>query len=367
MRTLIKGHPAGISLAFCFPVLAGGVMKRFLNFSIVLMVLVRCSPVQDHETELSSVGTPYTTDNFVITAETAEAAAMLPTLAIDAERYRRDLAIAWLGAALPKWKTRVPISITVAPYLEVGGYTSYSPIPGQEPQNWTMVIQGTQELISSAVLKHEIMHTILATHYQQTPPRWFDEGVAMFVEVESERAKFRNILDQAMRLNRAFTFPEMFLMTEYPKDILPLYAEGLSLVEYIQEHSPTLFQKINRPGVNPRLYAVSFIGAAMRDISTRALISDQDRHVAWSKWLKSYYAYPGMTELQTEWIQWYLQRVGHRPEIDFDFPMDDDDLQMVPVNPPQHPQSEWRPAKKTGTYQTVDQSLKWRAVRKTNP
>ena len=41
------------------------------------------------------------------------------------------------------------------------------------------------------------------------------------------------MLDQFLRTGRGIAFNQMFAMTEYPQDIMPLYAQGYSLAEYL--------------------------------------------------------------------------------------------------------------------------------------
>ena len=168
-------------------------------------------------------------EHFVVSAPTTEFARQVCTLA---ERYRRDLAIEWLGQELPKWQDRCPIRVTVGPQLGAGGATSFAFVNGQ-PIDWQMTIQGSRERVLDSVLPHEITHTIMATHFGRPLPRWADEGAATSVEHISERSKQQKLLIEFLTTNRGIAFNHMFAMREYPPDILPLYSQGYSLARFL--------------------------------------------------------------------------------------------------------------------------------------
>ena len=96
-----------------------------------------------------------------------------------------------------------------------------------------MTIQGSAERLLDSVLPHEITHMIFASHFRRPLPRWADEGGATSVEHASERAKHHKMLVQFLQSNRGIAFNRMFAMKEYPRDIMPLYAQGYSLAEFL--------------------------------------------------------------------------------------------------------------------------------------
>ena len=51
-------------------------------------------------------------------------------------------------------------------------------------------------------------------------------GGATTVECASEQAKHRQMLMEFLRTGRGIAFNQMFAMTEYPQDVMPLYARG---------------------------------------------------------------------------------------------------------------------------------------------
>jgi hypothetical protein len=99
-----------------------------------------------------------------------------------------------------------------------------------------MTIQGSAERIFDSVLPHEITHMIYATRFRRPLPRWADEGGATSMECASEKQKHRTMLMQFLRTGRGIAFSQLFAMTDYPRDVMPLYAEGYSLAEYLLQH-----------------------------------------------------------------------------------------------------------------------------------
>ena len=69
-----------------------------------------------------SLGASYRTPNFIVTATTKEAAEKIGRAA---EKYRRELAIEWLGEEMPNWLQPCPITAHVGEHLGAGGATSF--------------------------------------------------------------------------------------------------------------------------------------------------------------------------------------------------------------------------------------------------
>ena len=169
------------------------------------------------------------TENFIVSAPNR---ALAKEIAVAAERFRHDLAAEWLGSALPRWPQPCPIKAHVQPNFGAGGQTSFS-FRNRQPFGWDMIIQGSRERILDSVLPHEVTHTILATHFGRPLPRWADEGACTTVEHASERKKQDDWLIRFLHQDRGIPFNQMFRMTEYPTDIMPLYAQGYSVARYL--------------------------------------------------------------------------------------------------------------------------------------
>jgi len=226
---------------------------------------------------LASLGASYRTQNFVITAPSQHAAEQIGK---HAEKYRHDLAMLWLGKTLPNWQQPCPITAQVGDSIGAGGATSFVFDQGQV-FGWTMTIQGSLERILDSVLPHEVTHTVFADHFRRPLPRWADEGACTTVEHVSERTKQQQMLIAFLRTGRGIPFNSMFAMKEYPRDVLPLYAQGHSLASFL----------IQQGGRHKYL---NFIGAGMH--------SDQ-----WSKALEQHYGVTNLAVLQDKWLAWVRQ------------------------------------------------------------
>jgi len=235
--------------------------------AILLFALLLASPVW---------GASSRTRNFIVSAPTPELAA---EIAKAAEHYRHDLAIEWLGKPLPDWREPCPLVAHVDPRLGAGGRTSFM-FQQRVPFGWEMEIQGSRERLLDSVLPHEVTHTIFATHFGGPLPRWADEGACTTVEHSSERKKQEQWLIAFLKTERGIPFNHMFAMTEYPGDIMPLYSQGYSVARFL----------IAQGG---KRKFVEFVAAGLS-------------HGNWNEAIRSYYAYPSLGDLQTEWIEWVI-------------------------------------------------------------
>ncbi len=235
---------------------------RLLRAALLAAALVSC------------LGAGYRTTNFVVEAPTAELAEKIGKMA---EVYRHDLAIDWLGAALPNWPQPCPIHAQVAPHLGAGGATSFMFDRG-EVFGWQMNIQGSEERIIDSVLPHEVTHTVFASHFRRPLPRWADEGACTTVEHPSERGKQERMLIDFLRTGRGIAFSQMFVMTEYPQDILPLYAQGYALARF-------LIDQKGKP---------EFLAYLQDGMSSENWTDATERH----------YGYKNLGVLQNTWLDW---------------------------------------------------------------
>ncbi len=77
---------------------------------------------------------------------------------------------------------------------------------------------------------------------------------------------------------------QLFLMKEYPADVLPMYAQGYSVCRFL----------IDQKG--PRTF-IEFLGEYMK-------------HPSWTDNVKRYYGYDSLKELQDYWLAWVSQGGG---------------------------------------------------------
>ena len=214
----------------------------------------------------------YRTQNFIIQAPTP---GLAKSVGDAAERYRHDLAIYWLDQELPAWPSPCPIRVVAGPKLAAQGVTTYNPRPVRDFQ---MEVIGTPERILDSVLPHEVTHTVLATHFGRPLPRWADEGICTTVEHVSERNKHEAKLREFLGSRRGIAMNRLFLLTEYPSDVLPMYAQGYSVCRFlIDQQGPQAFI---------------------------AFLHDYIQHPSWTDNIRKHYGYQSLANLQEYWLAW---------------------------------------------------------------
>jgi hypothetical protein len=228
----------------------------------------------------------FRTRNFIVQTNDPQ---MARAIAEAAEQYRKALAIQWLGSPLPDWSQPCPIVARVSPRLGAGGVTSFIFDRGQ-PHDWRMTIEGPPDRILDSVLPHEITHTIFASHFGCPLPRWADEGACTTVENPSERTKHYQLLYDFLKTNRGIPFNQMVAMWEYPPDMLPLYAQGHAVVDFLLQQG------------GHRKF-IQFLEEGMQS---------ED----WNRTLQRLYRYQDLSDLQLRWVDWIRDgRLRIHPEI----------------------------------------------------
>jgi hypothetical protein len=219
----------------------------------------------------------FRTQNFLIQAPDEQLAQAVGKAA---EKYRAQLAEHWLGRQLPPWPRPCPIRV-VAGQLAAQGVTTYSLQPVRDFQ---MEVVGTPQRILDSVLPHEITHTILATHFGRPLPRWADEGICTTVEHISERTKHEAKLREFLRSRRGIAMNQLFLLTEYPNDVLPMYAQGYSVCRFLieQKGAPTFIR----------------------------FLHDYMEQRSWTQNVQKYYGYKSLRDLQEYWLAWVAEGSG---------------------------------------------------------
>ncbi|MGH7139841.1 MAG: hypothetical protein ACREHD_29225 [Pirellulales bacterium] len=251
---------------------------------------------------LFSLGASHRTANFIVRAASPEVA---KEVALSAEQYRRDLAIEWLGKEMPTWYQPCPITVEVGPQLGAGGATSFIFDHG-DVFGWQMSIQGSRERILDSVLPHEVTHTIFASYFRRPLPRWADEGASSTVEHESERRKQQRMLIQFLRTHRGIAFNDMFAMKQYPRDILPLYAQGHSLATFlVAQGGKRKFLKYVKEGLDTN---------------------------NWRTATTAHYRFESLGKLQNAWLDWV--RHGSRLPLSTPVPEEASRDEQVVVNEP---------------------------------
>jgi hypothetical protein len=248
--------------------------RMALAFVIPSLIFAACSS--------PTFAAGYRTTNFVVNAPTPQLAKEIGDAA---EQYRKQLAIEWVGEEMPSWSKPCPITAQVQPNLGAGGKTSFVFDRG-EVFNWSMEIQGTRERVLDSVLPHEVTHTIFASYFRCPLPRWADEGACTTMEHRSEVSKQERSLIEYLKTGRGIPFSQMFAMKDYPRDVLPLYAQGHSLALWMIE-------------AKGKREFVDFLKDGMQDEN-------------WPRAVNAHYGYTDLYTMQNAWLDWVKQG---RPDI----------------------------------------------------
>jgi hypothetical protein len=220
------------------------------------------------------------TRNFIVLS--APSQEMAQRVGKAAERYRRELALHWLGRELPPWQTPCTIRV-IAGNMPAQGETQYNRYPGRVG-DFHMEVVGTPQRILDSVLPHEVTHTVMASHFGKPLPRWADEGIATTVEHEAEKSKHEGKLREFLTTGRGIPMNQMFMMTEYPPEMLTLYAQGYSVCNFlIAQKGPEQF--------------VQFLESYFQQRS-------------WTRAVREHYQYASLGELQDYWLAWVRQGGG---------------------------------------------------------
>jgi hypothetical protein len=171
----------------------------------------------------------FRSQNFVVEAPTAEAAQKFGQMA---EHYRKEKAVQWLGKEMPNWPQPCPLTVTVTTN-GAGGATSFNFQNGNVSQS--MQIEGSYERLLNSVLPHEVTHTVFAHHFRRPVPRWADEGGSVLSEDDTERHRHDSLCRSMLNQGRAMPLRRLFGLTEYPSDVMVLYAQGFSVTRYLVE------------------------------------------------------------------------------------------------------------------------------------
>lgn len=217
-------------------------------------------------------GAQYRTPNFLIDAPEP---AIAQRVGQYAEYWRVVKAQEWLGYEMPAWNQPCPIHVKIT-LGGSGGATSFVFEQGQI-LGMDMNIEGSLDRIIASVLPHEITHTVFAHQFRGPLPRWADEGGCVLSEDEIERRKHDQMVREILNTpNRRMALRRLFSLTQYPNDVLVLYAQGFSVVDFLVSRS-------SKPAF------LAFLASAMQS--------------GWDNALRQHYGFVSIEALETAWLQ----------------------------------------------------------------
>ncbi len=226
----------------------------------------------------------YNSDNFSTEAPTPELAKKFGDMA---EFYRKEKALEWTGREMPQWSRRCPLKVQITAG-NAGGATTFT--FGQDANgkstvtSISMEIRGDAKQLLNSVLPHEVTHTVLANHFGKPVPRWADEGGSVLSENDEERFSHDVRCRELLNAGRGIRCRVLFRMTEYPRDMIVLYAQGYSLTQYLV--------KKGGDGREGRGKLLQFLDAGMRGNTMES----------WNAAAERVYGYDTVDAMEEAWL-----------------------------------------------------------------
>ena len=225
----------------------------------------------------------YDTANFSTEAPTAELAKKFGDMA---EFYRKEKALEWTGREMPQWPRRCPLQVQIT-QGSAGGATTFT--FGQSDgksvvTSIRMEIRGDAKQLLNSVLPHEVTHTVLANHFGRPVPRWADEGGSVLSENDEERFNHDVRCRELLNAGRGIRLRVLFRMTEYPRDMIVLYAQGFSVSQYLV--------KKGGDGKEGRGKLLQFLGMGMQG----------NTNESWNAAASKVYGYDTVDALEEAWL-----------------------------------------------------------------
>ncbi len=215
-------------------------------------------------------------ENFEVHAPTAAEATQLHRAASAA---RHALAVRWLGKELPPWKVPCVITYKPSPGGTDGGGATHFTFAAAGPTSMRMELFGSLPKVLADVLPHEVMHTILATHFGKALPRWADEGIAVLAEPDGSHSDHARRAAELLNQGRGLPLRGLFPMTEYPMDMQVLFAQGYSVCRFLLDR---------KPGGGAEAALLDFVRRGMAD--------------GWEPAATAVYGFADLDAMQADWI-----------------------------------------------------------------
>ncbi len=221
-------------------------------------------------------GASFRSTNFAVDAPTREIA---ERVAKRAEECRLAISKAWLGHDLPAWATPCPVRVVIT-QGEAGGITSFGFHQGRVTDQ-RMTVEGRLDRILASALPHEITHTVFAGYFGGPMPRWADEGASLLSEDNRELHRHDQIVVDLLARRGEIPLARLFVIEEYPKDLMSFYGQGYSISRFLVEM-----------GGRPRF--LRFVRDGLKN--------------GWDDSTRDHYQLTNVRELDRAWKSWH--RVG---------------------------------------------------------
>jgi len=234
-------------------------------------------------------------ENFVVISPThrsrAESEQYAAEVLAAANRFRREVALEWLGEEIPSGLGRTVLHVQFAPDRDQGKTWAIDPnwkrAGGTRVDNRRMhnvFLETSPELATGSTLKHEITHVILATRYPERLAAWIEEGIASRYDDPGRHAKYQDLLQWFVRTGN---WPDLGLIVSQENispDDAEAYAVASSVVDFLLSRG---------------------------DNATLLEFAADARTQGWDHSLEQHYQLNGVADLSNRWRTWLAGASGN--------------------------------------------------------
>jgi len=201
-------------------------------------------------------------------------------VAKQAEVYRKQSALEWLGKELPDRLGRSLITVEIAAQKDEG---LTWPIDCAERKFHQVWLTTSAQRALGTTLHHEIVHTVLDSHlYPESLPAWASEGIASQADDAGRKENQRSILVRWSKTGQWPTLRSLFEASRIEHDNLNGYAAASSITAFL----------------------------AQRGGKTRVVdFASNGRKRGWDQAASDYYGVRDLAELQTAWQDWATEKL----------------------------------------------------------
>ncbi|MCA9184749.1 MAG: hypothetical protein R3E01_27915 [Pirellulaceae bacterium] len=201
-----------------------------------------------------------------------------------AEKYRREIAVEWLGQELPPSVGRTVINIRFDEQRDHGLTWA---IGQSRRRTHTLYLATSPELAAGSTLAHEMTHVVLATRFagDKRLPAWLEEGIASHYDDDSRNARRRNLLRWFVETGNWPRLPLVLQSENIAADDAESYAVACSVKDYLLTQG---------------------------DKGQLIEFGQQAVAAGWENALQTCYNIRGADRLQSEWQQWVMRQFEQR-------------------------------------------------------
>ncbi len=191
-----------------------------------------------------------------------------------AEQYRKEVALEWLARELPPGVGPTTINVRITDDADEGFTWAIDSPRRSFHKIW---LAASRDRALGSTLKHEIVHTVLATRYPQTLPEWAEEGAASLSDDPKRIATRKQILDWYAETGNWPGLQRVLDAEIITADDVAGYSIAASLTRYLlSRKDKTAF--------------LAFAQEGMRD--------------GWEPALRTHYGITTLQRLQADWQAW---------------------------------------------------------------